>query len=99
MTAFYLTRAAKSDLKEIGRYTKQEWGAAQRDKYLTMLDECFHMLAAHPFRGADCSDIREGYRRYGTGSHVIFYRQVAAAVEIVRILHGSMDIERRLLDS
>ena len=99
MAGFYLTQAAKADLKEIGRYTKREWGTAQRNKYLTTLDECFHMLAVHPFRGADCSDIREGYRKYGAGSHVIFYRQVAAAVEVIRILHGSMDTERHLLDS
>ncbi len=99
MAGFYLTKAAKSDLKDIGRYTKREWGEAQRDEYLTMLDGCFHMLSAHPFRGADCSNIRAGYRRYGTGSHVIFYRQVADVIEIVRILHGSMDIERHLLDS
>ncbi len=99
MAGFYLTQAAKADLKEIGRYTKREWGVAQRDKYLAMLDECFHTLAAHPFRGTDCGDIREGYRKYGAGSHVIFYRQVAAAVEIVRILHGSMDTGRHLLNS
>lgn len=98
MAGFYLTQAAKADLKEIGRYTKREWGTAQRDKYLAMLDESFHMLAANPFRGSDCSQIREGYRRYGAGSHIIFYRQVAA-VEIVRILHVSMNTERRLLDS
>lgn len=35
MASFYLTNAAKTDLKEIGRYTKKQWGAAERDKYLT----------------------------------------------------------------
>lgn len=98
MAGFYLTQAAKADLKEIGRYTKQQWGNAQRDKYLAVLDDCFHLLAAHPLRGTDCSYIRDGYRKYGAGSHVVFYRQTDTAVEIVRILHGSMDTERRLLD-
>lgn len=37
MASFYLTNAAETDLKEIGRYTRKQWGAAQRDKYLTML--------------------------------------------------------------
>lgn len=96
MAGFYLTQAAKADLKAIGRYTQREWGTAQRDQYLAILDECFHLLAAHPFRGTDCSGIRKGYRKYGAGSHVIFYRQVATAVEIVRILHGSMDTGRHL---
>lgn len=100
MASFYLTHAAKTDLKEIGRYTRKQWGAAQRDKYLTMLDGCFQDLAAQPLRGQDCSDIRAGYRKYNAGSHVIFYRQASdAAIEIVRILHGRMDTERHLLES
>lgn len=36
MPRFHLTQAAKADLKDIGRYTQQKWGRAQRDKYLTM---------------------------------------------------------------
>lgn len=99
MGTFYLTNAAKADLKDIGRYTQREWGHAQRDKYLAMLDDCFHSIAAQPLKGQDCSYIREGYRKQRAASHVIFYRQVDTGVEIVRILHGSMDIERRLLDS
>ncbi|HPZ60309.1 MAG TPA: type II toxin-antitoxin system RelE/ParE family toxin [Zoogloea sp.] len=95
MAFFYLTHAAKADLKEIGRYTKKQWGAAQRVKYLTMLDGCFRDLAAKPLTGQDCSDIRAGYRKYSAGSHVIFYRQIAEdTIEVVRILHGRMDTER-----
>jgi toxin ParE1/3/4 len=97
MADFHLTHAAKADLKDIGRYTKRKWGLAQRDQYLTMLDGCFQDLAAEPFKGRDCSDIRDGYRKYSAGSHVIFYRQVAAnTLEIVRVLHGRMDMERHL---
>lgn len=99
MASFYLTNAAKTDLKEIGRYTRKQWGVAQRDKYLTMLDGCFQDLAAQPLRGQDCSNIRAGYRKYSAGSHVIFYRQADdAVIEIVRILHGRMDTERHLLE-
>jgi toxin ParE1/3/4 len=97
MASFYLTHAAKADLKDIGRYTNQQWGAAQRDKYLTMLDGCFQDLAAKPGLGRDCSDIREGYHKYNAGSHVIFYRRVADdTIEVVRILHSRMDTERYL---
>lgn len=74
MPSFYLTNAANSDLKEIGSYTKKEWGKAQMNQYLTMLDGYFHDLAARPSIGRDCSEIREGYRKYSVGSHLIFYR-------------------------
>lgn len=96
MPRFTLTKKAKADLKEIARYTQDQWGCDQRDKYLAMLDGCFHQLAANPLIGKDCSEIRSGYRKMKAGSHVIFYRQTSAdMIEIVRILHGSMDIETR----
>jgi toxin ParE1/3/4 len=100
MQGFVLTRKAKDDLKAIGRYTQETWGHEQRNRYLTMLDEKFHDLAADPMKGRDCSDIREGYRKHESGKHIIFYRQIENGfIEIVRILHGQMDITTRLSDS
>ncbi|CDI03011.1 Toxin ParE1 [Candidatus Competibacter denitrificans Run_A_D11] len=97
MSSFYLTNAAKSDLKEIGNYTQREWGRAQRDQYLTMLDGYFHDLASNPLIGRDCSEVRAGYRKLSAGSHLIFYRPVKEGViEIVRILHARMDTDRHL---
>jgi toxin ParE1/3/4 len=94
MPSFTVTNKAKADLKEIGRYTQEHWG---RDQYLTMLDACFHQLAANPHKGKDCNEIRDGYRKLIAGSHVIFYRQTLTdTIEIVRVLHGRMDIETRL---
>jgi len=48
-----------------------------------MLDSCFQQLAASPTKGRDCS-------------HVVFYRQKRNdEIEIVRVLHGRMDIETK----
>lgn len=100
MSSFSLTNMAKADLKGIALYTQEQWGRDKRDEYLTMLDACFHQLAANPLKGKDCSDVRNGYRKLKAGSHVIFYRQrLNDSIEIVRILHGHMDIETRLSGS
>ena len=48
MPFFTITNKAKADLKEIGRYTQEHWGRDQRNQYLTMMDACFHQLAANP---------------------------------------------------
>ena len=97
MPSFTLTNRAIADLKEIGRNTQNRWGREQRDQYLKMLDVSFQQLAANPLKGKDCSDIRIGYRKLNVGGHVIFYRQTLAdMIEIVRVLHGHMDIETRL---
>jgi toxin ParE1/3/4 len=97
MATFTLTNLAKADLKEIARFTQTRWGREQRDLYLQMLDVSFQQLAANPLKGKDCSEVRIGYRKLNAGSHVIFYRQTLAdSIEIVRVLHGQMDIETRL---
>ena len=97
MPTFTLTNMAKADLKEIGQYTQTRWGREQRDLYLKMLDVLFQQLADNPLKGKDCSEIRIGYRKLNVGGHVIFYRQTLSdTIEIVRVLHGHMDIETRL---
>lgn len=100
MPQFTLSNRALADLKDIGRFTLKEWGRDQRNIYLSMLDGVFHQLAIDPMKGRDCGDIRKDYRKQIAGSHVIFYRVLPdKTVEIVRILHGSMDIEVRLIES
>ncbi|NTV13307.1 MAG: type II toxin-antitoxin system RelE/ParE family toxin [Desulfobulbaceae bacterium] len=97
MPRFTLTSKAKSDLIEIARYTQERWGREQRNLCLRMLDECFRQLAGKPQQGSDCSEIRAGYRKLLVGRHIIFYRQPTGdSIEIVRILHGRMDVETHL---
>lgn len=97
MPTFTLTNMAFADLKDIGHHTLEKWGREQRNLYLKMLDTTFRQLAANPLKGKDCSDIRNGYRKFNAGSHVIFYRQMSRdTIEIVRILHGRMDYETQL---
>lgn len=97
MSGFVLTKAAKDDLKSIGRYTQNTWGIEQRNRYLTLLDKSFHDLADNPLMGRNCSAIRPDYRKHQVGKHLVFYRQSACdLIEIVRILHERMDVEAHL---
>jgi toxin ParE1/3/4 len=48
-------------------------------------------IAQNPQRGRPCDEIREGYRWYPSGSHVVFYRITTKEVVVVRILHQRMD--------
>ncbi len=100
MPSFHLTAQAKKDMKSIARYTEKSWGRIQRNKYLSALDKRFHRIAEEPESGRSCDDIRKGYRKLYEGRHVIFYRSVVAdEIEIIRVLHGSMDIESHLSKS
>ncbi|NIV43228.1 MAG: type II toxin-antitoxin system RelE/ParE family toxin [Candidatus Dadabacteria bacterium] len=99
MPSFFLTKKAKADLIDIALYTETTWNREQRNEYLKELDDAFHDLTKMPHKGSKCDYIREGYRKFPIGKHLIFYRQVEDNnIEIVRILHGSMDVERRLIE-
>ena len=98
MPNFRVSQKARADLLAIGRFTEKEWGKAQRNHYLRQLHECFLKIAETPELGVGCSSIREGYRKFPQGSHVIFYRQSAeGTTEIIRVLHKSMDVDSNLL--
>jgi toxin ParE1/3/4 len=98
MVKFILTGRAIADLKGIARYTQKRWGREQRNKYLSMLDSSFHQLAHNPSMGKDCREIKPGYHKFPTGSHVIYYKiKSADEIEIVRVLHENMDVEAQFL--
>ena len=94
MSAFDLTKSALADLKSIARYTQQHWGTRQRNAYLKEMDLVFHSLAKNPAMGSMSDHIREEYRKFPHGAHVIYYKQIEKKdLLIVRILHSTMDVE------
>jgi toxin ParE1/3/4 len=92
VTLFKLSVKAKSDLKEIARYTNLKWGKEQRNRYIRELDACFVFVAQNPDSGISCNEIKKGYFKHSHGSHVIFYlKSKNQHVFISRILHKRMD--------
>jgi len=97
MHSYSLTVAARKDMIEIGHYTVEKWGKRQRDKYLKQLDDAFKLLARQPEIGKEAEDIKPGYKKFGQGSHIIFYRAGKdSKIVVIRILHNSMDVDRHL---
>jgi toxin ParE1/3/4 len=91
-----LRPVAREDLKAIGRYSADRWGESQRRWYLRELADRMAVLADNPMLGRARDDLRAGYRSMRSGRHVVFYREVADGIEIVRVLHQSMDVSRHL---
>jgi len=93
MNKFELSTKAKTDLIKIAKYTQVTWGLNQRNDYLKVLDNTFHLLADDPELGINCDYIKQGYSKYPQGSHVIYYKEnKKMQIFIVRILHKSMDV-------
>ncbi|BDD80771.1 toxin ParE1 [Tsukamurella pulmonis] len=96
MTGYRLTPAARRDLSSIWDYTEERWGVRQAETYLVEIRAAIERIAEDPDRGRVCDDVREGYRRYAIGSHVIFYRSRADGVDLIRVLHQRRDPTRHL---
>ncbi len=93
MELFQLSQEAKSDLRNIARFTEKRWGKVQRNLYIKQLDDAFKLVAENIEAGSACEYIRKEYRKFPHGSHIIYYRTgITSKILIVRILHKSMDI-------
>ncbi|MBL4608673.1 MAG: type II toxin-antitoxin system RelE/ParE family toxin [Pseudomonadales bacterium] len=93
---YKLRQAAKEDLEEIARYTKNEWGVKQRDKYLHALSKHFALLGDNPKLGRRRTEIKTGYYSSDYESHVVFYLICENHIEILGVLHKSMIPKRHL---
>lgn len=93
-----VSKAATDDLEGIWLYTLEHWSAEQADRYVSMILETFDHILRDPRAGKDFGHVRSGYYGVKAGSHLIFYRvnEGDHAVEIIRVLHGRMDLENRL---
>jgi toxin ParE1/3/4 len=92
MPGYRVTPRALEDLKNIGRYTEQQWGKSQRNTYLKALEKRFSWLAKNPQLGKHRKDAAEGYYSFPQGEHVAFYMVGEEYIYIIGIPHKEMDI-------
>ena len=97
---YEISEKAFEDIENIWFYTAKTWSVEQADRYYNVIFDEIDYLAEYPFSGRDYGHIRNDYRCSIVKSHLIFYRlkKNEELVEIIRILHQSMDIEERLKD-
>ena len=96
MKRYRLTPAAQRDLSAIWDFTQERWDTTQAEIYISEMRAAIERIAADPHRGRACDEIREGYRRYSIGSHLLFYIERADSVDVIRILHQRMDPTRHV---
>jgi toxin ParE1/3/4 len=103
-----LTAAAEADFHEILRWTLAQFGEAQARVYAETLSAALNDLAAGPtVTGArERNDIAEGLstlhvaRKGRKGRHFVMFRighdQGRGVIEVLRLLHDAMDLQRHL---
>ena len=95
MSAYRLSPLAESDLEDIWLYTVERWSVTQADSYHADIIEAIKKLASGERKGRRV-DVRDGYQKYTVGRHFVFFCLSDIDVDVIRILHQSMDVERHL---
>ncbi|MDB5200675.1 MAG: type toxin-antitoxin system RelE/ParE family toxin [Ferruginibacter sp.] len=97
MADYIFSKKAVEDLSRIWNYTFDSWSEKQADKYYQLvLDSCVE-LAAGKVAGKPYPETDNEILGCRIMQHIIFYRSKnKGQIEIVRILHGSMDLKSRV---
>jgi toxin ParE1/3/4 len=99
MASYRLTNKAVEDLNQIWKYSLNTWSEEQADYYYQMLISICQDLADNPGIGRTYDTILPGLLGFIANKHIVFYRVIEAElIEVVRILHGRMDIKNRIVE-
>jgi len=93
---YLLSQAAQQDTVSIRDYTMDTWGEEQTSIYLAQLEKRLEWLATNPELGKKRDEVKEGYRSYPEGRHIIFYRISKSGIEIIGVIHQSEDVDAHL---
>lgn len=102
-----LIAAAAADLQDIGDWTTQQFGAAQADRYGTLLADAIRALRAGPSTAGAKARPELGSHLYTlhlgrSGRHFILFRVVdtedGRQIAVLRVLHDARDIARHVPD-
>lgn len=94
---YRISEQAIKDLNDIWLYTLETWSKEQADRYYLLIFDEIRFIANNYYSGKSFELKRRNYRATKVKSHLIFYRKAENdIVEIIRILHQSMDLKKRL---
>jgi toxin ParE1/3/4 len=92
MSRFRISTQAAQDIENIWKYVAPN-NLKAANRLFDTLRESFPKLAKFPQMGRERSELAPFLRSFPVKNYLIFYRPIDEGIEIVRILHGSQDIE------
>lgn len=95
---YVISKKAVLDLEKIWLYTSDKWSIEQADRYYNLVFDEIAFICRNPHAGKQMDEIRKSYRAAKVKSHLIFYKVENDTIQVIRILHESMNIKNRLDD-
>lgn len=97
MPKYILSPQAQKRIRQIRDYTLQNHGERQKKAYMTMLRDKMRQAAKTPSKeGKNRDDIKPGYFSIRAEKHYIYYRIRDTHIDIIDILHESMEPHRHI---
>ena len=96
MNKFRLLPEAEKDLESIWQYTVERWGIDQADYYIDGLVDIFKLLSDNPLMCRERNEFSPSVHIHHHAHHLIVFVLSNAGIDIVRVLHESMDIDTHL---
>jgi plasmid stabilization system protein ParE len=83
---------AEADLLEIWLYIAQD-SPVNADRFMDKLEGKALKLCEYSGMGIDRPELSDGLKSFPVDSYLLYYRQTGTGIELVRVLHGSRDID------
>ena len=90
------TRQAEQDLADLAAFIAEDDPTAAVG-VLNQIETKCALLSQYPEAGRSREDLFPRLRSYPAGSYTIFYRILEDEVQILRVLHGSRDVDHVFL--
>ncbi len=83
---------AQTDILEIWDYIAED-SMVEADRWVDRLDEQFALWATQSMMGRNRDELAPGVRSLAFGRYVVFYVPLPDGIDVVRVLHGTRDID------
>ncbi len=88
--------AAKLQLIDIWRYSKQRWGDARAERYVREIDRKVHAVAEGRRRPRPCPEVLAALSVIPSGSHNVYLTVEDDILQVVAVLHQRMEPGRHI---
>ncbi|NJM59811.1 MAG: type II toxin-antitoxin system RelE/ParE family toxin [Oscillatoriales cyanobacterium RU_3_3] len=83
---------AELDLLDIWDYIADD-SFDRADEFLDRVEAKLQTLARNPGLGRKREELLVGLQSFPIDNYLVFYREIENGIDVIRILHGSRDIE------
>lgn len=83
---------AELDILDIWEYIAAD-SLVAADRWVDELDKKLVLWSTQPLMGRSRDALHSGLRSLAFGRYVVFYEVLSDGIDVVRVLHGSRDIE------